>query len=51
MQIASTLGAKIIIFETFNTGGNVGPISHGQIWSGPPKLLLPALVSGDPLGQ
>ena len=29
--------------KTFNVGGNGEPLAHGRIWSGPLKLLLPAL--------
>ena len=35
--------APRLLTETFNRGGNGEPLADGRIWSGPLKLLLPAL--------
>ena len=36
--------APLLLTEIFNTGGNGEPLAHGRIWSGPLKLLLPAMT-------
>ena len=35
--------APRLLTKTFNMGGNGESLAHGRIWSGPLKLLLPAL--------
>ena len=37
--------APRLLMETFNMGSNGEPLAHGRIWSGPLKLLLPALCN------